>query len=81
MKNEEYYILLNRFTNFKINKEDIEDYLEECKKFNENPTPLNFLEYIGSDFSFDDFLEEIEDTDIEDDTQFYKLIKKIREND
>lgn len=81
MKNKEYYILLNRFTNFKINKEDIEDYLEECKEFNENPTPLNFLEHIGSDFSFNDFLEEIEDTDIEDDTQFYKLIKKIREND
>ena len=81
MENEEYYILLNRFTNLKINKEDVEDYLEECKEFNETPTSLGFLSYIGYLYDFDSFFEEIEDTNIDDSTQFYKLIKEIKGND
>lgn len=81
MKNEEYYILLNRFTSLKINKEDVEDYLKECEKFNEDPTSLGFLSYIDSLCGFDSFSEEIEDTAIEDSTQFYKLIQEIKRND
>ena len=81
MKNKKYYLLLNRFTNLKIEKEDVEDYLNECDSFNVKPTSIGFLEYLGNSNSFDSFNEEIEYTDIEDDTQFYKFIKEIREND
>lgn len=80
MKNK-YYLLLNRFTNLEIDKEYIKEYLEECDEDGIEPSPVDFLDYIGSYFSFDNFLEKVEDTDIEDDTQFYQLIKEIKEND
>lgn len=77
-----YYLLLTRFTSLEIKKEDVVDYLNECDSFNTNPTSMDFLSnYLGIDNSFDHFYEKVEDIDIEDDTQFYKLIKEIREND
>jgi hypothetical protein len=77
-----YYLLLTRFTSLEIKKEDVEDYLNECDSFNTKPTSMDFLSnYLGNSNSFDSFCEKVEDTDIEDDTQFYKLIKEIREND
>lgn len=77
MKNEKYYLLLNRFTNLEIKKDDVKDYLEQCKEFGDTPSDLDFLDYIGSRYSFDNFFEEIEDTDIEDSTQFFKLKEEI----
>lgn len=76
MKNK-YYLLLKRFTNLLIKKEDIEDYLEQCKKLDEKPSASDFLDFIGNEYIFDSFNEEIEDTEIEDSSQFYKLIKEI----
>ena len=81
MKDEKYYLLLIRFTNLEIKKEDVEDYLEQCEQFGDEPKVLDFLDYLGSINSFDNFNEEIEDTDIEDSSQFYTLIKEIRKND
>lgn len=81
MKNEKYYLLLNRFTNLEIKKEDVKEYLNGCDNFNVKPTSIDFLEYLGNSNSFDHFNEEIEDTDIEDDTQFYQLIEKIEKNE
>lgn len=44
MKNKEkYYLLLNRFTNLEIKKEDVEDYLNECNMFNTKPTSIDFF--------------------------------------
>ena len=81
MKNEKYYLLLNRFTNLEIKKDDVENYLKQCKEFGDTPSDLDFLDYIGSRYSFDNFFEEIEDTDIEDSTQFFKLKEEIEKND
>jgi hypothetical protein len=78
---EKYYLLLNRFTNLEIKKEDVKEYLEECYEYNTKPNSRDFLDYLGYENCFSTFDENIEDTDIEDDTQFYQLIKEIREND
>jgi len=76
-----YYLLLNRFTNLEIKKEDVKEYLEECYENNTKPNSIDFLDYLGYRNCLSIFDENIEDTDIEDDTQFYQLIKEIREND
>lgn len=82
MKNKgKYYLLLNRFTNLEIKKEEVKEYLEECCEYNIEPNSICFLDYLGYRNWFSTFDEDIEDTDIEDDTQFYQLIKEIREND
>lgn len=79
--NKKYYLLLNRYTNLEIKRDDVKDYLEQCKEFKVIPSDSDFLDYIGSKYSFDNFLEEIEDTDIEDSTQFFKLKEEIEKND
>ena len=79
--NKKYYLLLNRYTNLEIKRDDVKDYLEQCKEFEDTPSDSDFLDYIGSRYSFDNFLEEIEDTDIEDSTQFFKLKEEIEKND
>lgn len=79
--NKKYYLLLNRYTNLEIKRDDVKDYLEQCKEFKDIPSDSDFLDYIGSKYSFDNFLEEIEDTDIEDSTQFFKLKEEIEKND
>ena len=79
--NKKYYLLLNRYTNLEIKRDDVKDYLEQCKEFKDIPSDSDFLDYIGSRYSFDNFLEEIEDTDIEDSTQFFKLKEEIEKND
>lgn len=79
MKNEKYYLLLTRVTNLEIKKEDVKDYLEVCDQFEEEPSAIEFLDHLGSVNSFDNFNEEVEDTYIEDSSQFYELIKEIRE--
>lgn len=81
MKNKKYYLLLNRYTILEIKKENVKDYLKQCKEFGDTPSALDFLSYIGSEYSFDDFLEEVEETDIEDSTQFFKLKEEIEKND
>ena len=78
---KKYYLLLNRFTNLEIKKEDVKEYLEECYEYNTKPNSTDFLDYLGYGNCISTFDEDIEDTDIEDDTQFYQLIKEIREND
>ena len=80
-ENKKYYLLLNRYTNLEIKRDDVKDYLEQCKEFKDIPSDSDFLDYIGSKYSFDNFLEEIEDTDIEDSTQFFKLKEEIEKND
>lgn len=81
MKNEKYYLLLNRFTNLEFKKDDVKDYLKECKEFGDTPSDLGFLDYMDSRYSFDNFFEEIEDTEIDDSSQFFKLIEEIEKND
>ena len=80
MKNKKYYLLLTRYTNLEIKKDDIKDYLEQCKEFENTPSDSDFLDYIGSKYSFDNFFEEIEDTEIDDSSQFFKLIEEIENN-
>ena len=81
MKNKKYYLLLNRFTNLEIKKEDVKEYLKECDENDIFPSPIDFLDnYLGYYNSFS-LGEIVEDTDIDDATNFYSLIKEIREND
>ena len=81
MENKKYYLSLIRFTNLEIKRDDIKNYLEQCKEFEDTPSGLDFLDYIGSKYSFDNFFEEIEDTEIDDSSQFFKLIEEIEKND
>lgn len=81
MENEKYYLLLTRFTNLEIKRNDVKNYLEQCKEFGDTPSDLDFLDYISSKYSFNNFFEEIEDTEVDDSSQFFKLIEEIEKND
>ena len=69
-------IHLVRFTNYEVTEEDVLDYLDQCREFNDKPNVDNFLSQYMAAGSFDSFCEEVIDTEIDDSSEFDNFIEK-----